>query len=149
MMSVFLRYGSEPMDYINRVRNEHVKQELKRRFQEYPLRSDVADKFGQILEKHYFIVFVAAWSPDCYPIIAALAKLSVTIRNSNLIFRVVEFDDYRDLAEELDVQRIPTIVVYNERRREIGRFIEKPHRFGTVEEELWCLIKGAGEVRRL
>jgi len=142
MMAAFLRFGLEPMAYINQVRNEHAKQDMKRRFQEYMLRSDAVDKFGQIIERYYFILFATAWSPDCHPIISALAKLSVSVGSNNLVFRVIDFDNHRDLAEELNVQRVPTIVVYNDKWRELGRFTVKPRQFGTVEEELLSFIEG-------
>ncbi len=141
-MAAFLRFGLEPMDYINQVRNEHAKQSMKRRFQEYILRSDAADKFGQIVERYYFILFATAWSPDSHQIISALAKLSVSIGSNNLVFRVIDFDNHRDLAEELNINHAPTIIVYNDKWRELGRFMVKTLQFGTVEEELLSFIEG-------
>jgi thioredoxin-like negative regulator of GroEL len=54
---------------------------------------------------------------------------------------VIDFDENRDIADELNVLRIPTVIVHNRGWREIGRFIEKLRYGATLEEELWGIIE--------
>ena len=55
-----------------------------------------------------------------------------------------DYDGYRDMAEEYNVRAIPTIIVLDKGWREVGRFVEMPHRFGTVEEELCSILDSKG-----
>ena len=54
--------------------------------------------------------------------------------------KVIDFDENRDIADEMNVLRIPTIIIHDKAWREIGRFVEKPQFGGTLEEELWLII---------
>ncbi len=51
-------------------------------------------------------------------------------QNNMLTARVVDYDAYRDMAEEFNIQAIPTIVVYDMGWREVGRFVETPRKYG-------------------
>jgi hypothetical protein len=57
------------------------------------------------------------------------------------LVRVVDFDENRDIAEEMRVLRVPAIIVHDKSWRELGRFVEKPQRGATLEEELWDVFK--------
>ena len=70
-----------------------------------------------------------------------LAKLFMAAKNAALNIKVIDFDENRDIADELRVLRIPTVIVHNRAWREIGRFVEKPKYGETVEEELWTIIE--------
>jgi hypothetical protein len=70
-----------------------------------------------------------------------LAKVFMTAKNAALNIKVIDFDENRDIADELNVLRIPTVIVHNRAWREIGRFVEKPKYGGTLEEELWAIIE--------
>ncbi len=60
--------------------------------------------------------------------------------NAAINIKVIDFDENRDIADEMNVLRIPTIIVHDKAWREIGRFIEKPQMGGTLEEELWRIM---------
>jgi len=137
------KVGKNIFDYINEIKNSKIKQTMKKRVQEYSLKNDLIEKFEKIDEKHFLITFSAEWSPECQAQIPILAKLLIVTKNDNLIVKVIDLDENRDMAEEFGVAQIPTIIVYNKQWKELGRFIEKPKHYPTLEEELWSIFEKA------
>jgi thiol-disulfide isomerase/thioredoxin len=135
------KVGKNIFDYINEIRNSKIKQIMKKRVQEYSLKTDIIEKFERIDEKHSLITFSAEWSPECQAQIPILAKLLIVTKNNNLIVKVIELDENRDIAEEFGVTQVPTIIVYDKRWNELGRFVEKPKNYSTLEEELWSIFE--------
>lgn len=127
-------------DYINTIKNPTVKQTVKRRIQEYQAKPDVVEKFSSITDRYFFVVFATEWNAECRAELPNLAKLFIAANNAALNVKVIEFDENRDIADEMKVLRIPTIIVHNRAWRELGRFVEKPQH-GTLEEELWEIIE--------
>jgi len=135
-----MKIGQDIFDYINTVRNPSNKQTMKRRVQEYQPKPDIVENFSTIASRYFMVVFSAEWNAECRAQIPSLAKLLIAANNSNVSVKVVDFDENRDIAEEMRVLRIPTIVVHDKSWREIGRFVEKTQRGGTLEEELWDIV---------
>ncbi len=108
-----LRVGKDPLDYINEARAQK-RQTMKRRFQEYKC-------------------------SDCHVYVPSLAKTLLIAKNNMIAARVVDYDDYRDIADELNVRAVPTMIVFDKNWREVGRFVETPKKSGTVEEDI-CMI---------
>lgn len=128
-------------DYINNIKNTKVKQTMKKRVQEYLAKADYVDKFERVMEKHFLIVFAGEWSPECQAHIPSLAKLLLASKNDNIVVKIVDYDENRDIAEEMGVLQIPTIIVHDKGWRELGRFVQRPQKFVTVEEELWTILE--------
>jgi len=143
-----LRVGKDPFDYINEVKVEKSRQSMKRRLQEYKPKAESIDTLERVDEKHHLIVFSADWCSDCITYIPGLAKSLIMAKNNMLQARVVDYDAYRDMAEEFNIRAIPTIIVYDKTWKELGRFVETTKKFGTVEEELCSIIgsKGAAKI---
>src|SRR3990172_2722656 len=139
-----LRVGKELFDYINEVKVQKSRQAMKRRVQEYIPNQASVDRLERVDEKFYVIIFSADWCADCVAYVPGLAKTLVLAKNNMLTARVVDYDGYRDMAEEYNVRAIPTIIVLDKGWREVGRFVEMPHRFGTVEEELCSILDSKG-----
>ncbi|MEM2897221.1 MAG: thioredoxin family protein [Candidatus Bathyarchaeia archaeon] len=135
------KLGKNIFDYINEVKNSKIKQTIKKRVQEYSLKTDLIENFEMIDEKYFLITFSAEWSPECQAQIPVLAKLLIVTKNDNLIVKVIELDENRDIAEEFGVTHVPTIIVYDRRWNELGRFVEKPKHYSTLEEELWEIFE--------
>jgi len=138
---IAVKIGKDIFEYINNIKNSRARQVMKRRVQEYLPK--LTEKFEAIQDKYFFIVFSSEWSPDCQAHIPSLAKLLVVTKNNNLVAKVVDYDGNRDIAEELGILRIPTVILYDKKWRELGRFVEKPQRYSTMEEELWSFIEGS------
>ena len=128
-------------DYIQNVKNPNVKQTIKKRIQEYQPDSRIVEKFSSITDRYFFVVFATEWNAECRAQLPCLAKLFVEANNAALNIKVIDFDENRDIADELNVLRIPTVIVHNRAWREIGRFVEKPRYGGTLEEELWSIVE--------
>jgi thiol-disulfide isomerase/thioredoxin len=128
-------------DYINNIKNPSVKQTVKRRIQEYQPKADVIDRFSSITDRYFLVVFATEWNAECRAQLPNLAKVFVAANNAAVNIKVIDFDENRDIADEMKVLRIPTIIVHDKAWREIGRFVEKPQYGGTLEEELWTIIE--------
>ena len=128
-------------DYINTIRNPTVKSTIKKRIQEYQPKAEVIDEFSSVTNRYFFVVFASEWNAECRAQLPNLAKVFLAANNAALNIKVIDFDENRDIADEMNVLRIPTIIVHDRAWREIGRFVEKPQHGGTLEEELWEIIR--------
>lgn len=128
-------------DYINNIRNPSVKQTVKKRIQEYQPDERIIEKFSGLTDRYFFVIFATEWNGECRAQLPNLAKVFMVAKNAALNVKVIDFDENRDIADELNVLRIPTVIVHNRAWREIGRFVEKPKYGGTLEEELWTIIE--------
>jgi len=127
-------------DYVNNIRNPTVKQTIKKRVQEYQPKPYVVEKFSSLTDRFFFVVFATEWNVECRAQLPNLMKLFITTNNAALNIKVIDFDENRDIADEMKVLRIPTIIVHDRSWREIGRFVERPQHGETLEDELWLII---------
>jgi len=128
-------------DYVNTIKNTTVKSTIKKRIQEYQPRRYAIEKFSSLMDRYFFVVFATEWNAECRAQLPNLVKLFVAANNAALNIKVIDFDENRDIADEMNVLRIPTIIVHDRAWREIGRFVVKPQHGGTLEEELWEIIE--------
>jgi thiol-disulfide isomerase/thioredoxin len=128
-------------DYVNNIKNPTVKQTIKKRIQEYQAKTETIDKFSSLTDRYFFVVFATEWNAECRAQLPNLAKLFIATKNPALNVKVIDFDENQDIADEMNVLRIPTIIVHDRAWREIGRLVEKPQHGGTLEEELWEIIE--------
>ena len=128
-------------DYVNTIKNSTVKQTMKKRIQEYQPKAETIDKFSSLTDRYFFVVFATEWNAECRAQLPNLVKVFLAANNAALNIKVIDFDENRDIADEMKVLRIPTIIVHDRAWREIGRFVEKPQHGGTLEEELWEIIE--------
>ncbi len=135
-----LRVGKDPFDYINEAKAEKSRHAMKRRLTEYRPNLDSVHKLERLDQKHHLIVFSAEWCGDCVAYVPGLAKTLNMSKNNMIQARVVDYDNHRDMAEEMNVRKIPTIIVYDKNWKEVGRFIETPLKYGTVEEEICAIL---------
>src|SRR5215471_4192240 len=125
-----LRVGKDPLDYINEIKVQKSRQSMKRRLQEYKPNQSSINSLERVDEKYHLIVFSAEWCSDCVAYVPGLAKSLIMAKNNMLQARVVDYDSYRDMAEELNIRAVPTIIVYDKNWKEMGRFIETPKKYG-------------------
>ncbi len=127
-------------DYVNAIKNPTVKQTIKKRVQEYQPKADIIDNFSAVIDRYFLVVFATEWNAECRAQLPNLMKVFAAANNAAINIKVIDFDENRDIADEMNVLRIPTIIVHDKAWREIGRFIEKPQMGGTLEEELWRIM---------
>ena len=128
-------------DYVNNIRNPTVKSTIKKRVQEYQPKRQIIEKFAGITDRYFFVVFATEWNVECRTELPNLMKLFTATNNAALNIKVIDFDENRDIADEMNVLRIPTIIVHDKSWREIGRFVEKPQHGETLEDDLWEIIQ--------
>jgi len=127
-------------DYVNTIRNPTVKQTIKRRVQEYQPKAEIIDNFSALTDRYFLVVFATEWNAECRAQLPNLMRVFAAANNAAINIKVIDFDENRDIADEMNVLRIPTIIVHDRAWKEIGRFIEKPQMGGTLEEELWRIM---------
>ena len=128
-------------DYVNTIKNSTVKSTIKERIQEYRPKPDAVDKFSSLTDRYFLVVFATERSSECRAQLPCLVKLFIVANNAALNVKVIDFDENRDIADEMNVLRVPTIIVHDRAWREIGRFVEKPTHGDTLEDELWGIIQ--------
>ncbi len=141
-----MKVGRDIFDYVNTVRNTAVKQKMKRRIQEYNVNPTIAYELGKVQEKTFFVIISGEWSSDDQTCISSLAKLLKSASNSNLVAKVLDYDSNQDIVEELNVKRVPTVIVYDRHQRELGRYVQDASRFATVEEDLLDILKRSNRI---
>jgi len=128
-------------EYINNIKNPTVKSTIKQRVQEYRPNPAIINKLSSLTDRYFLVVFATEWNLECRAQLPCLAKIFIAASNAAINIKVIDFDENRDIADEMRVLRIPTIIVHDRSWREIGRFVEKPQRLPTLEEELWEIIE--------
>jgi hypothetical protein len=128
-------------DYINNIKNPTVKSTIKKRVLEYQPNREIVNKFTSLTDRYFLVVFATERNAECRAQLPNLAKIFIAASNPALNIKVIDFDENRDIADELRVLRIPTIIVHDRSWREIGRFVEKPQHLPTLEQELWEIIE--------
>ncbi len=129
------------LDYVNNIRNPTVKSTIKKRVQEYQPKPQIIEKFSGLTDRYFFVVFATEWNVECRAELPNLMKFFAATNNAALNVKVIDFDENRDIADEMNVLRIPTIIVHDKSWREIGRFVEKPQHGETLEDDLWEIIQ--------
>ena len=127
-------------DYVNAIKNPTVKQTIKKRVQEYRPKADIIAKLSAVTDRYFLVVFATEWNAECRTQLPNLMKVLSAANNSAINIKVIDFDENRDIADEMNVLRIPTILVHDKAWREIGRFVEKPQMGSTLEETLWKIV---------
>ena len=127
-------------DYINNIKNPTVKSTMKQRQQEYRPNREIVNRLTSLTDRYFLVVFSAERNVECRDQLPNLAKILIEASNPAINIKVIDFDENRDIADEMRVLRIPTIIVHDRAWREIGRFVEKPQRLPTLEAELWEII---------
>jgi thiol-disulfide isomerase/thioredoxin len=127
-------------DYVNAIKNPTVKQTIKKRVQEYQPKADIIAKLSAVTDRYFLVVFATEWNAECRTQLPNLMKVLSAANNAAINIKVIDFDENSDIADEMNVLRIPTILVHDKAWREIGRFVEKPQMGTTLEETLWKIM---------
>ena len=118
-------------DYVNTIKNPTVKQAIKRRVQEYQPKAEIIDNFQAVTDRYFLVMFATEWNAECRAQLPNLMKIFAAANNAAINIKVIDFDENRDIADEMNVLRIPTIIVHDRAWKELGRFVEKPQMGGN------------------
>jgi hypothetical protein len=122
------------------------------RKQTYRLRPEAVDQLRKVAGKHVAIVFSAAWCKDCAENIPVLSLISEATALEVRVFGGLMKDPLSQVCKwrippspreviTFEVDKIPLIIIVDPEGREMGRVVESPKRWPTLEQELYEIIK--------
>lgn len=131
---------------------EPFKEKFLARMQTYQLQTQFVDRLKTRANDFMILVFSASWCKDCVQYIPVLALIARRTRLEVRVFGGLKRDPLSHTSkwrippsprEVLDfgVDAIPLMIVFDLDGREIGRIVESPKRYPTLEQELFEIIK--------
>jgi thiol-disulfide isomerase/thioredoxin len=136
--------------YIESLEQPHGEKFLAKK-QTYILKAEIITQLKKFANKYSIVAFSAEWCKDCAANIPVLALISEAAAIEVRIFGGLKKDPLNPTrkwrippsppeVEAFDVDKIPLIIVYDNKGKEIGRIIENPQE-PTLEEELLKIIQ--------
>jgi hypothetical protein len=128
------------------------------RKQTYLLNREAVNRLKRFANKCVIVAFSAEWCKDCATNIPVLALISEATGLETRIFGGLKKDPLSPErkwrippsppeVETFHVDKIPLIILFDEKGKEIGRIIENPSEESTLEEELLKIISEANSRR--
>lgn len=134
--------------------NEPFREIFLERMKIYKLDLEAVSRLKNCVNNIVVVAFSAEWCRDCATNIPVLASLSEATGLEVRIFGGLKRDPLNPKrkwsippspieVEKFQVDKIPLILVFNEKGKELGRIIESPKRGLTLEGEiLQIILKG-------
>jgi hypothetical protein len=134
---------------------DSLEQPFKERFltkkRTYKLQPEAVEQLRRFAEKCVVIVFSAAWCKDCAENIPVLSLISETTGVEVLVFGGLMKDPLSQVCKwrippsppevvTFEVDKIPLMIIVDMDGREIGRVVESPKKWPTLEQELCEII---------
>lgn len=123
------------------------------RLKTYRLKEDVAEELKKYADKLFVLVFSAEWClKDCAPNIPVLVLLADRTGLRVRVFGGLMRDPLNPKerwrippsppeVRDFQVEKVPTIIVFDTSGRELGKIIEEPSSGKALEEEILELAK--------
>jgi thiol-disulfide isomerase/thioredoxin len=129
-----------------------LKEKFLNRKQAYKLQPQAVDQLKDFEKKYVAIVFSATWCKDCAEYIPVLSLISEATGLEVRVFGGLMKDPLSHVCKwrippspaeviTFEVDKIPLIIILDLHGREIGRIVESPKRWTTLEQELYEIIK--------
>ena len=138
-------------EYIDGLK-EPFKEKFLAHMQTYQLQMELVDRLKTKANDFMIFVFTASWCKDCAQYVPVLALIAGRTGLEVRVFGGLIRDPLSHTSkwrippsppEVLDfgVDKIPLLIVFDLDGREIGRIVESPKRYPTLEQELCEIIK--------
>ena len=138
-------------EYIDSL-DEPSKEKYLARKQAYQLQTDTIDELKKHRCNHIFVVFSASWCKDCAQQVPVLALIAEKTGIEARVFGGIKKDPLSHTSKwrippsppeilTFAVESIPLIIILDPHGVEIGRIIETPKRFPTLEQEICEIIR--------
>jgi hypothetical protein len=138
-------------EYIDSLK-EPFKEKFLVHMQTYQLQMQLVDQLKTRANDFMMLVFSASWCKDCSQYVPVLALIAGRPGLEVRVFGGLKRDPLSHISkwrippsppEVLDfgVDKIPLMIIFDLEGREIGRIIESPKRYPTLEQELCEIIK--------
>lgn len=139
-------------EYLNSLRQPFREKFLTRK-QTYQLNREATNQLEKFANKYAVVAFSAEWCKDCAANIPVLALISEATGLEVRIFGGLKKDPLSRArkwrippspqeVETFRVDKIPLIILFDKKGREIGKIIENPREEPTLEEELIKIVLG-------
>jgi len=137
--------------YINGLEQPFKERYLTRK-QAYELRLETIDQLRKLADRYAVIVFSATWCKDCAENIPVLALIAESTGLEVRVFGGLMKDPLSHTCRwrippspaeviTFNVDEIPLVIIVDVNGQEIGRIVESPKRWPTLEQELYEIIK--------
>lgn len=138
-------------DYFDGIDHRFQEKFLQRK-QSYILEEKAKKKIQQKAKSIVIIAFSAYWCKDCADNVPILYLLGETTGIEVRVFGEIKSDPLSQVRkwrippspEEMvtfKIEKLPTIIVFNEQGHELGRIVEKANIMPTLEEEISEIIE--------
>jgi thiol-disulfide isomerase/thioredoxin len=137
--------------YINGL-EQPFKEKYLARGQTYELQRETVDRLREFANRYVVIVFSAVWCKDCSQDIPVLALIAESTGLEVRVFGGLKKDPLSHTCKwrippspqeviTFNVDKIPLMMIVDVNGGEIGRIVESPKRWPTLEQELYEIIK--------
>lgn len=135
---------------------DSLKEPFKEKFlacmQTYQLQMQLIDQLKTRANDFIILVFTASWCKDCAQYVPVLDLIAGHTGLEVRVFGGLKRDPLSHTSKwrippspaevlAFGVDKIPLVIVFDLEGREIGRIVESPKRYPTLEQELWEIIK--------
>jgi len=138
-------------EYIEKLEHPFQEKFLDRK-KTYQLDREPLNHLRQTTGKYVIVAFSAAWCKDCAANIPVLALISEATDLEARVFGGIKKDPLSLIrkwrippspleVETFQIDKLPTIIVFDRKGNEVGRIIENPRQSFTLEQELFEIIK--------
>ena len=151
----------DPITYIEHINDASLQAKFTEKLAVSRISAEDAQKLGKFLydNKLKFVVFSASWCKDCQTVIPLLAKINQIAKMPMQLLGDVKVNLQKPPQwhsppsppeiNELDVKKIPAILVLNKNSKEIVRMYEQPPEGKSLEKYLVTIIQEALEDENL
>jgi thiol-disulfide isomerase/thioredoxin len=132
--------------------DEPFKERYLARKQTYQIQTDAVDELKKHARNYFIIVFSASWCKDCAQHVPVLALIAENTGLEVRVFGGIKVDPLSHTTRwrvppsppevlTFAIEKIPLILVFDVDGVEIGRIVESPKQFPTLEQELCEIIR--------
>ena len=106
--------------------------------------SNTVSQIKPLLEKTHIKIVFGTWCGDSKVYVPHFFKILDAAGYGEKSVELIAVDGNKKaengLIDSLDIQKVPTFIVYNDQNKELGRIIEHPN--NTLEADLLAILKG-------
>jgi len=130
---------------------EPFRERFLTRKQTYTLKQEAVNQLKKVADKYVIVAFSAEWCKDCAVNIPVLASIFEATGLEVRIFGGLKKDSLSHTkkwrippspgeVKTFQVDKIPLIIVFDKKGKDIGKIVENPREKPTLEEELVKII---------
>lgn len=98
--------------------------EFRRSYEGVRIGKDDIEDLGRLCTPLRVAAFSEGWCPDCVINVPVLARIAESA--CNLELRCFTRSEHPELVKQLNIEKVPTFIFFNEKMEEIARWVERP-----------------------